>query len=394
MLRPGRGGGGGGRLPIRRPHQHQPNRWFVDAKVKWVPDYHLDNVVRRDYLLPQVVSLKNRIVSSASSSLPLPAASLLKPMLNLPSPILSFCRDYISLFKIFQPCPRSHLHIGITPRFVGLHRQELEIFNDRGYRDDAVARLARLLMLTRKCRLPIKIVDQFKWDLGLPYDYVKELLSDYPDYFDVSCSGNDLFLETVSFRKDLAVSELQQRAREIGSRESRIRYDMNFPSGYVLRKDVAEWLERWQELPYVSPYEDAFHLTPSGDQTEKWMVAVLHEVLWLTVGKKTEEENLVVLLADCLGFGDGRRVRKVLKRHPGIFYLSNKNATRTVVLREAYRKDWLLVRNPVVGIRHRYIALMNRKVRRRFRIAVARSKNTENPGGNRHGDDQVVKMKA
>ncbi|KAI4318551.1 hypothetical protein MLD38_032241 [Melastoma candidum] len=69
-----------------------------------------------------------------------------------------------------------------------------------------------------------------------------------------------------------------------------------------------------------------------------------------------EEDTLAVLLADCLGFGDGRRARKVMKRHPGIFYLTNKNMTRAVVLREVHRKDWLLVRNPVVGIRYKDIA--------------------------------------
>lgn len=116
-----------------------------------------------------------------------------------------------------------------------------------------------------------------------------------------------------------------------------------------------------QELPYISPYEDAFHLAPSSDQSEKWTVAVLHELLWLLVSKKTERDNLFYL-GDFLGFGT--RFKKALVHHPGIFYISNKLRTQTVVLREAYRKDFLVESHPLMGMRHRYVHLMNKSVNR------------------------------
>lgn len=140
-----------------------------------------------------------------------------------------------------------------------------------------------------------------------------------------------------------------------------LRFLMNFPRGFDLEKRVMDWVEKWQDLPYISPYEDAFHLAPTSDIAEKWSVAVLHELLWLLVSKKTERDNLFSL-GDYLGFGD--RFKKALRHHPGIFYVSNKIRTQTVVLREAYRKDFLVEKHPLMGMRHRYIHLMNKLPRR------------------------------
>lgn len=171
-------------------------------------------------------------------------------------------------------------------------------------------------------------------------------------------TGKDvLALELVSWRKELAVSALEER---VGGK--RIAFPINLPNGFDLEKRVKLWVEEWQNLPYISPYENAFHLAPNSDQAEKWTVAVLHELMWIMVSKKTERENLNCL-GDYLGFG--RRFEKALKHHPGIFYISNKIRTQTVVLREAYRKDFLVEKHPLMGMRHRYIHLLNKVKRRR-----------------------------
>ncbi|KAF2319946.1 hypothetical protein GH714_020811 [Hevea brasiliensis] len=113
----------------------------------------------------------------------------------------------------------------------------------------------------------------------------------------------------------------------------RIGFSLSYPNGFDLKKKVKDWVFEWQGLPYISPYENAFHLNPNGDQAEKWVVAVLHELLWLLVSKKTEKEN-VLILGDYLGFGN----------------------------REAYRKDFLVIKHPLMGMRFRYIHLMNKAI--------------------------------
>lgn len=236
-------------------------------------------------------------------------------------------------------------------------------------------------MLTKASKLPLYVIERLKWDLGLPLNYILTLLCDYPEYFNV-CEVRDersgeevLGLELVKWREELAVSELERRVGKdgyLGGKTGvRIMFPMCLTKGFELEKKVRDWVEEWQALPYVSPYENAFHLSPNSDQAEKWAVAVLHELLWLLVSKKTEREN-VFCLGEYLGF-EGR-FKKALVHHPGIFYLSNKIRMQTVVLREAYRKDFLVEKHPLMGMRYRYIHLMNKvpkKKRRKQAVGLA-----------------------
>ncbi|KAL0012907.1 hypothetical protein SO802_008015 [Lithocarpus litseifolius] len=60
-------------------------------------------------------------------------------------------------------------------------------------------------------------------------------------------------------------------------------------------KKSKKWEDEWQKLPYISPYEDASHLLSNSDESDKWTVAFLHELLHVLVPKKTERDNLLLL---------------------------------------------------------------------------------------------------
>lgn len=237
-----------------------------------------------------------------------------------------------------------------------LHKEELAIHNSPPHRNDVVNRLAKLLMLTK---------------------------ADCPDYFQIceyknpSDGKETLFLELISWRNELAISEMEKRASFSDSVKLKkglpLRFSMKLPNGFDLEKKVKNWVDTWQDLPYISPYENSFHLGPNSDQAEKWTVAVLHEFLWLLVSKKTEGKN-VFCLGEYLGFEN--RFKKAVMRFPGIFYVSNKIRTQTVVLKEAYRKDFLMEKHPLMGMRFRYIHLMNKseKFRKRDGVPVFRRK--------------------
>lgn len=348
----------------------QQRRTFINARVKWVGDPYLDEAVQREKNLKQLLSLKDRIISSPSKSLPLSSLSLLKPLVNLHVTAAAFLQKHPSVFATFQPSRSLPLHVRLTPQALDLHKEEETIHLSAPHRNATVQRLAKLLMLTGAGSLPLYVVDRFRFDLGLPHDYVTSLICDYPDYFEVIevhdrlNGGKTLALSLTSPRKSLAVSEMERRESIInGSRVQKglhIRYSMNFPKGYELEKRVKNWLEQWQDLPYISPYENAFHLGSYSDQAEKWAVAVLHELLYLLISKKTETEN-VLCLGEYLGFGT--RLKKALVHHPGIFYMSHKIRTQTVVLREGYHKEFLIQKHPLMGMRHRYLYLMSRSGR-------------------------------
>ncbi|KAL5564212.1 hypothetical protein UlMin_027376 [Ulmus minor] len=352
-------------LRSKLPHQFNSVRTFIDAKVKWVRDPYLDFAVEREKDLKQAISLKNQILSDHSKSLPISVASLLKPHLDLPIPCSKFFQKYPSFFFLFQPSPSLPPRVKLTPRALSLHREEFTIHSSNPHRFIAANRLFKLLMLAGTTKLPFRLIDKLKWDFGLPPNFVVTLLADFPEYFQV-CDIEDpltgkpeLGLEIVSWQKELAVSELEKRALRFnpsGEKVKHIGFPMSFPRGFDLEKRIKEWVEQWQRLPYISPYENGFHLSPNSDQAEKWTVAVLHELLWLMVSKKTERENLFSL-GEYLGFG--AMFKKALVHHPGIFYISNKIRTQTVVLREAYRKDFLVEKHPLMGMRYRYIHLLN-----------------------------------
>ncbi|XP_076952776.1 protein WHAT'S THIS FACTOR 9, mitochondrial-like [Bidens hawaiensis] len=340
----------------------QPVRTFVDARVKWVRDPYFDFAVEKEKNLNQIISLKNLIISQPSKTTPLSTISAYKTTFNLPTTALNFFQKYPSLFQIFQPSKPSSLpHVKLTPQALTIHNEESRILYSTSYKKDVAERLTKLLMLTRAGKLPLNIIDLFRFDLGLPHDFILTLLPDFPDYFQICNMNSNMFgLELVMWRANLATSDLQKNSA--GKKGIPIKFPINLPNGFDLEKKVRIWMHEWQNLPYISPYQDGFFLSPNTDQAEKYTVAVLHELMHLFISKKIEKENML-MLGDYLGFGP--RFKRALVHHPGIFYVSNKIRTQTVVLRESFKKDMLVERPLLMGIRYpyRYFHLMNQKVK-------------------------------
>ncbi|KAK0576039.1 hypothetical protein LWI29_011010 [Acer saccharum] len=128
-----------------------------------------------------------------------------------------------------------------------------------------------------------------------------------------------------------------------------------------------EVMDDWQKLPYISPYEDSSHLLSKSDESDKWAVAILHEVLSLFGSKKRRGTM-------CLSrrvFGHTFEVfKRVLLNYPGIFYVSTKIGTYTAVLRDGYKRGSLIGSDPLMNIRSQYIHLMNTVKEDRKVVAV------------------------
>ncbi|PUZ37798.1 hypothetical protein GQ55_9G148400 [Panicum hallii var. hallii] len=326
-----------------------PVRGLLEARVPWARDRALDHAVERERHLVPFLLAKDALLAAT----PPPHAV---PLHSLPSTIpfpfrpLRFLQLYPSAFAL-SPHP---IEVSPTPRLSALHAAEAQVVD--ATRPDAADRLLRLLMLAPSRALPLRLVARLRLDLGLAPDFQRSLLPNYPDYFALSPDGT--LLELVCYRKDLAVSAMQSYAQRTGGYKvgDAVAFPLSFPRGFELDKKVRKWLDEWQRLPYISPYEDGSHLAPRSDITEKRTVAVLHEVLSLTVGKKMEKEVLVKL-GEALRLPPG--FRKVVARHPGIFYMSHKLRMQTVVLRESYRRHMLVDKHPMMGIRYQYLHLMH-----------------------------------
>ena len=141
-----------------------------------------------------------------------------------------------------------------------------------------------------------------------------------------------------------------------------VTFPMSFPRGYGSQNKVKAWMEEFQRLPYISPYEDISSIDPESEIMEKHVVGVLHEILSLTIHKKTKRNYLRGLRKE---MNLPEKFTRVFTRYPGIFYLSLKCKTTTVVLREGYRKGKLVDPHPLSMVRDKFYYVMRTGVLRR-----------------------------
>lgn len=205
-----------------------------------------------------------------------------------------------------------------------------------------------------------------KWDMGLPDDFDRNLIRKYPDHFLVAKGTSGLnCLKLVRWQDEFSVSTLQKineknigqnidgstvisRYRAFKRGKATIEFPMSFPRGYGAQKKVKAWMDDFQKLPYISPYEDSRGIDPNSELMEKRVVGVLHELLSLTIHKKTKRNYLRGLREE---LNLPHRFTRIFTRYPGIFYLSLKCKTTTVVLKEGYRRGRLVDPHPLT--RHR-----------------------------------------
>jgi hypothetical protein len=244
-----------------------------------------------------------------------------------------------------------------------LDSQEQSIHQDR--ESDTVERLCRLLMMMKTRTIELQSLYPLKWDLGLPDDFAKVLVPKYPDHFRfVKASNGVACLRLAEWREEFAASALERsnessklgnEYRQFKRGQTALAFPMSFPRGYGAQKKVKAWMEEFQKLPYISPYEDSSKIDPNSDLMEKRVVGVLHEMLSLTIHKKTKRNYLRSLREE---LNLPHKFTRIFTRYPGIFYLSLKCKTTTVAIREGYRRGKLVNPHPLVRAREKFYHVM------------------------------------
>lgn len=341
-------------LSIVNYHQ---KRTLVNVKLKWVKDRVLDSVVAGGTQLKAGTTLVYIIASQSTSGLPIYHLQRKHRQLGLPHDLKlsTFLRRYPNIFQEFfcrdsagTPVPWFKL----SPEALEYHREEVNVL--RQCNIDVVNRLRKLLMMTNKRMLPLQTIDQLKWDLGLPYDCASSLIIKYPELFNlVDLPDGRVGLKLLAWDHKLVVSHLEENSAK--ENNGTLMFPIGFTRGFGLKRKCMKWLEEWQRLPYTSPYVDASHLDPRTDVSEKRIVGVFHELLHLTLQKKTERNNVSNLRKP---LELPQKFTKVFERHPGIFYISMKGGTQTIVLREAYDRNQLIEKHPLGHIREKFANMM------------------------------------
>ncbi|KAL0435767.1 UNVERIFIED_CONTAM: protein ROOT PRIMORDIUM defective [Sesamum radiatum] len=90
-------------------------------------------------------------------------------------------------------------------------------------------------------------------------------------------------------------------------------------------------------------------------EMEKRMVGVFHELLSLSIYKRVP---VPILGKFCEEYRFSNAFTSVFTRHSGIFYMSLKGGIRTAMLREAYKGDELVDRDPLLEIKDKFVEML------------------------------------
>lgn len=345
-------------------HQHHQWRSIAKVRLKWCKNRSLDHIIDIETDLKAACLLKDAIKRSPTGFLTAKSFADWQKLLGLTVPVLRFMRRYPTLFHEFPHTRYANLPcFKLTETALLLDSQEQSMHQT--LENDTVERLCRFLMMTKTRTLLFQSLYPMKWDLGLPDNFEKTLIPKYPDHFRlVKASNGANCLRLAQWRDEFAVSALQRSNEntEVGDEyrqfkrgQTTLAFRMNFPRGYGAQKKVKAWMEEFQKLPYISPYEDSRQIDPNSELMEKRVVGVLHELLSLTVHKKTKRNYLRSMREE---LNLPHKFTRIFTRYPGIFYLSLKCKTTTVALKEGYQRGKLVNPHPLVRLREKFYHVM------------------------------------
>lgn len=338
-------------------------------KVAWRKDQKLDEAIENDKHWRLCARVVKEVLNEPGQVIPLRYLEKRRERLRLPVKITTFMDRNPSLFDLYldRIKPKSELVKFVRPS-VGLRRflEEEERINFENEKF-VVMKLCKLLMMAKDRVVSADKLVHVKREFGFPNDLLVSLVPKYPEYFRLVGSPGEgkSFLELVSWNKDFAESVIERKAKEEESMTGiRVRpaFNVKLPPGFFLRKEMREWIRDWMELPYISPYEDASNMDQASREMEKRTVGVFHELLSLSLYKRIP---VPILGKFCEEYRFSNAFSTVFTRHSGIFYMSLKGGIKTAMLREAYKEDQLIDRDPLLEIKDKFVKLLEEGQRNR-----------------------------
>lgn len=223
-------------------------------------------------------------------------------------------------------------------------------------------------MMSMDKELPVDKIAHFKQSFGLPDDFRREWIYKFPQFFKVVERNDGLYLKLTSWDPSLAVTELERKAKggAVNAENSTpglitLRFPLRFPSRFHRIRRHYEAINKFQALPYLSPYADPIDLVPGSEEFGKRAVAVLHEMLSFTLEKRLVTDHLTHFRKE---FRLPQKLMRLFLRHFGIFYVSEKGTRFNVFLTTAYDGSQLIEKSSLVLWKDKVAALMGERKRR------------------------------
>ncbi|KAH7862990.1 hypothetical protein Vadar_011889 [Vaccinium darrowii] len=320
----------------------------IRAAVKRRKEIPFDSVIQRDKKLKLVMKIRNILVSNPNRIMALRDMGRYRRALGLQKRrrFIALLRKYPAIFEIVEEGAYS-LQFKLTPEAERLYMEEMRIRNEM--EDFLVVKLRKLLMMSMEKRILLEKIAHLMSDFGLPLEFRDTICRRYPQYFKVVMTGRGQALELTHWDPELAVSaaeiaEEENRYRERDAKDLIIDRPPKFnkvllPKGLNLSRGDMRRIGRFRDMPYISPYSDFSALRSGTLEKEKHACGVVHEILSLTIEKRTLVDHLTHFREE---FRFSQQLRGMLIRHPDMFYVSLKGQRDSVFLREAYRDSQLV----------------------------------------------------
>lgn len=353
-------------------------RPISSLKVIWRKDHRLDEAIENDKRYKLCARVVREVLNEPGQVIPIRYLEKRRQRLRLNVSANAFLSFNPGLFDTYydriKPKSEPVLFLRASDRLRGFLEEEKRIMMEN--EGLIVSKLCKLLMISKDKMLSVDKLVHVKREFGFPNDFLVNLVPKYPEYFQIVGSPGEgkSFLQLVSRNPDFAKSVIERRAEDESiSTGIRIRpnFDYKLPPGFILRKEMREWVRDWLELDYISPYEDVSHLAQSSPEMEKRTVGVFHELLSLSLFKRIPVPTLGKF-SDEYRFSNA--FSSVFTRHSGIFYMSLKGGIETAMLREAYEGDKLIDCDPLLVIKDKFVELLEQGWRERAEQRRQRAK--------------------
>ncbi|XP_076899772.1 protein ROOT PRIMORDIUM DEFECTIVE 1-like [Bidens hawaiensis] len=323
-----------------------------------VRDHAYDNYMEIEKKTRKVLKLQELILSQPNTMLSSACLDNLSRRLGFKQYEAGrFVLKFPHIFDVFEHPVQRILYCRLTRKAHVHIQQENEAVVAQV--DDCVTRLRKLLMLSNTKRVGLEHVRIARREFGFPEDFEYSVILKHPQFFRLfeDKESKSKYIELVETDPKLGVCAIEKvrehEYREKGGDAENIRFSfiINFPPGFKTGKyyKIAVW--KWQRLPYWSPYEDMsgydMRSLEAQKRMEKRAVAMIHEILSLTVEKKISLERVAHFRVT---MNLPKKLKDFLLQHQGIFYIStrgNYGKLHTIFLREAYNKGELVEPNEV-----------------------------------------------
>ncbi|MQM11672.1 hypothetical protein Taro_044580, partial [Colocasia esculenta] len=348
-------------------------RWMtksrnVQDRSKKKRVHYLERATERWKVASKVLFVMEILKKEPEQIIPLRRLEQYRQQLNISKPhkVSDFIHKSPKLFELYRE-KKGVIWCGLTREAEDLVEEEAKLLEQHS--DKAVEYVTRFLMMSVHKRLPIDKIAHFRRDLGIPYDFRSRWIHKYPEHFRVIKLDDIEYLELISWNSDWAITELEKKSRTEGTvcvsptpGLLSLPFPMKFPPNYKKIFRIGGQIDHFQGRPYLSPYADAQGLKPGSQEFDKRAVAIMHELLSFTVEKRLVTDHLTHFRWE---FMMPQKLMRLLLKHFGIFYVSERGKRVHVFLTEAYEGSELIDKCPLVLWKEKVLRLTDYRGRRR-----------------------------